>query len=241
MAEVEAAKEWELLQISDEVQVCEKCTWDGSFLLPKEEGDIEVRAVFKTMTHGDYKEIEMACRCEIEQPKGPPLVQMDYEVSRKLILQRMLLRWNLDMELEHDERTGWLTDECLERVCRLPAPLVTALMCQYENTLGITADEEKLIDRQAAILFAKNSKGVKNACEAVSLYCTSSGFWDKFGLNRFDLNGLPQREFIMMRIMLSKDNEAQTRQMNEANRPVSNTRIAGPGGKSRPSRAVVVG
>ena len=54
-------------------------------------------------------------------------------------------------------------------------------------------------------MFHPNGNGVHNAHEAVSLYCNLSSFWDKFGLNYFDLQRLPQDVYAKLREVLSRE------------------------------------
>ena len=231
--------EWEALAILDAVYVEVNCKKLGECLYPSEDGDEVMKAAFRTMTFNDYSQIDCDAMVETEIELGT-IMTTDFELFEVLLLNRMLIGCNC-VELEHDEETGWLTDESYKRFAELPAPLVEAFLNRYEMSINLTDEEELVMDRQAAILFAKNSRGVSNACEAVSKYCTFAGFWDKFGLNRFDLEKLSYREFMMLKFILGKDNESHAAAMRESSRPVSGTRVAGAGGRTRPSRAIVVG
>jgi hypothetical protein len=84
------------------------------------------------------------------------------------------------------------------------------------------------------VLFGKNSRGVNDACEAVRLYCTMSGQWDKFGLKGEEMMEMPYRQYVMLKLMMSHENEAMRRQMKHKEPPT--TKIAGRGGRTRPSR-----
>lgn len=231
-------KDWERLVTSaDDCVVRVMCRERGPFLLPQDDGNIEVVAVFRPMSFGEYRQMELEASVEEQVSEREALLTVDYETMKESILRRMLVSWNLDVPLEFNER-GWLTDDCFERICRFPAPLIEALLDEYESKLMISDEEEQKIDRQAAILFAKNSKGVSNACEAVSLFCTYSNFWEKFGLNRFQLAQLPYAEFLRLRIMVGKDNQAHAAAMRSSDKP--RAKVVGPGGRPRASRGVVV-
>ena len=95
------------------------------------------------------------------------------------------------------------------------------------------------IDRQCAVLFSDSSNGVTEASRAVSLYCTLSNFWDKFGLNKFDLEKLSYKDFCYLRFVVGKESESTKRRLNKG-RNKSNGRIS-MGGKVRPSRGIVQG
>ena len=132
-----------------------------------------------------------------------------------------------------------MTRGCYQRVANIPAPLMDAFLDGFEERISITDEEEQTIMRQAAVLFSKDSRGVTNACEAVSLYCTLGNQWEKFGLNREALPRLPQREYIMLKMMLNKESESMKTQARASKPPT--TRIATGGGRVRSSRGVRVG
>ena len=129
-----------------------------------------------------------------------------------------------------------MTAESYRRVSSVPAPLLEALLDKYEERIQVSKEDEELIHRQSAILFSKNSRGVADACEAVSLYCTLGNYWEKFGLDRFSILSLPYREYLMLKIMIGKEGESHK----VAHHKPSPSRVA-MGGSIRPSRAVVAG
>ena len=195
-----------------------------------------VWADFKTMTLSDQWMLESLTRKDEEIGGGRTDVTYDYEERKRLIYRFMLKAWNIDCKLEH-ESCGWLTEECWKRVLRLHGTLLENLVSKYQDTLYVSQEEEELLIKQCSILFSKNSRGVKNAHEAISLFCTLGSFWEKFGINRFDLARLPYREYIMLRMVLGHDME-RTRAAHTPKK--SPTRIAGAGGKTRPSRGIVI-
>ena len=120
----------------------------------------------------------------------------------------------------------------------LPAPLLEAILEKYEDTVHLSDEEEATINKQASILFAKNSQGVENACEAVSLFCNLGNFWEKFGIDRFNIKKLPYREYVMLKIMISKENSATAaRNAAASSKKTGNVSI---GGKVQKSRGVVI-
>jgi hypothetical protein len=206
--------------------------------VPDKNGEEEVWALFRRLTCGDYWEIEQKTLMCVGEGREE-LRYIDNETTKKMMIQRLLIDWNLDIALEFDDETGCLTEACYERVKKVSAPLMNALLAEYEKTNEPNEEDEAKIDRQSATLFGKDTRGVSNPCETVSLFCTLGNFWEKFGLNRFDLRKLPYREFIMLRIMMQKEAEHMRVQMRS--RPRSETKIAGAGGRTRPSRGIVVG
>lgn len=204
----------------------------GSLILPRFDGEKEEEAVFKEMTFGDREMIEQACRYETERDDGGTQWEVDYNEVRRLHVKRNLLSWSLNVPIEREN--GWMTHESYERIGRVYGPLLDAFMDAFWAQSEITEEEVKTIGRQAAVLFGKNSRGVTDACEAVKLYCTLSSQWEKFGVTDEDLAQMPYRRYLMLRTMSQHESEALRRNTAPKNTP--NTKIAGRGGRTRPSQ-----
>jgi hypothetical protein len=131
-----------------------------------------------------------------------------------------------------------MTAECYEKVKLIPAPLMEAFLDEFEKRITISKDEEEKIIKQSIILFGKNSRGVVDACEAVSSFCTLGNFWEKFGIGKsIPITEMPFREYTMLKMMIGKENE-MSKIGSAPRRPL--TRIAGAGGKPRASQGIVV-
>jgi len=130
-----------------------------------------------------------------------------------------------------------LTDKCFERVGRISAPLMDTFLDKFEDRTMVSADEEDEIAKQCAVLFSKSGRGVSDACEAVSLFCTLGNFSEKFNMDIEKLAALPYRHYQMLRLVVSHEVSALSREKHSA--PKANTRIiAGRGGRSRPSAGI---
>ncbi len=235
-AETIARREIELMEKPDQVRVFVRTSMRSGMCLPDLAGEREETAVFHVLSVGDNMALEKACWYEEQRADGGTQRETDYNEFRRLLLKRNLLWWSLEPPIERVN--GWMTKTCYARVSRVFAPLVDAFIHEYEKHIEISKDDEQTIARQAAVLFGKHSRGVSDACEAVSLYCSRSSFWEKFGLGRDELSSLPYREFLLLRMMSSHENEAMRR--NSQPHKESNTRIAGAGGRIRPSRGIKV-
>jgi len=141
----------------------------------------------------------------------------------------------LPVPVERDEQ-GWMTQASYDRVSKVPGPLMEAFVRGMERSVEITDDEENRISRQCAVLFSRTGHGVHDACEAVSMFCSLGNFWEKFGLDKEKLPAMPYREYLMLKIVMGKEGDAARVAARPA-RP-SGTRIAGAGGRTRPSRAI---
>ena len=215
----EFKKAWNYLN-TDTVEIILKASYYNDILeYPK--GDIQV--LFKTMTYGDYAELEKKSGIIKDKVVDDIIETSDFLEFRKLILGRMLLKWNLGLELKFKDDE--LTKSCYQRVLSLPAKLISSLVEKYEESFDTSKDEITELDKQSAVLFGKHSHGVKDACEGISQYCVLTSFWEKFGLNRFDLQKMPYKEFIDLRIILKNEADAHNRQMKaDKNRANSNVR-----------------
>ena len=211
--------------------------WNGIKMpVAEDRAEAHVEAVFNKMTVGDNRVIEDAVSYMHERPDGKEQRLTDVTEYRRLLMKRNLLEWDL---CEVEREGGWMTSECYKKIGKMAAPLVEAILDRYESSMTITRDEERVIDRQAAILFGKNSRGVADACEAVRKYCNLGSFWEKFGLREEQLDNMHYKDFLMLKIMSAKEIESQKASAPSGKKPV--TKIAGPGGRVRQSRGVVVG
>lgn len=222
--EKEIQKEWSILSQGDFVTI--KISADKfADILKQKTGEIKV--VFKKMTCGEYWEIEKQSESKDD---------VDMQEMRKLLLKHRLYSWNLAVPLEFNEEHH-LTEDCFKRITFLPAKILSFILDKYEESFSITKKEKEQVDKQSSILFSKDSKGVDEPCEAISLYCVLSNFWERFGLNRFDIKNLSYKEYMLLRMMSGKDNEAKEREFKsheKKNKPVTN--VFGPGGRTSPSR-----
>lgn len=235
-----AQREWEIMCETDTVRVVVPVRWHGRLCLPceKENAEEEVEALFKSWTYGDNWVVERACRYKAPRDDGKTTDQTDLSEFRRMMLKRGLLEWNLSIPVERDSE--WLTSECYDRIGGVSGPLVEALVAGYERTMSLTEEEEDKITRQALVLFSPNGRGVMDACEAVSMFCTWGNFAEKLGLDKDKLLQLPYREYIMLKIMMGKESDAVRKSSKSTKDHHSNTRIAGAGGRIRPARGTKV-
>jgi hypothetical protein len=224
-------REWEILSTTTEVVVTVRVSWVNGICLPDNDGNEVKSARFKMMTLEDN---EIMSRLSMRQNVEDRAI--DSEEMRKLMIRRLLLGWDLDIPIERYD--NWLTKECFERVMRIPAPLLTAILLEYEKKIVINDEEENEIRRQSIVLFSPNSGGIQDACEAVTLFCNYGNFWEKFGLNKWDMKGLTYREYLLLRLMIGHDMERTKKQMKQPS-PKSRAKIAGKSG-ARASRGIVV-
>lgn len=223
-----------LFSDDDYVTIRLPCRTVQGFLMPHEHGQEVVEAVFRRMTVGLHSMILSLCKRQIVQDIGQGVEKMlttdiDDEEYNTLVLRYALYAWTL-CPLHHEDQC--LTDESFAQVCRHPSPVVRGLTRHYHETYIMTQDEIKELKQQAMILFGKNSKGVAHPCDAVSFYCMLTVAWEKFGLNYFDLKKLPQRQYMMLRLMIEQETERHRAEArSEQNR--GRSKIVGPMARGR--------
>ena len=223
----------------DRVRVKVKVSWRGLICLPDKNGEFEEEAVFVAMTVGDHLALDKASSYDVEigdnvKTRRTTIRATDLNEYKRLLVKRNLLAWTLDIPVERVG--GWMTPECYERVSRVPAPLLEAFVDGFESSVEVTEAEERKINRQCAVLFGRDSRGVSDACEAVSLFCTLGNFWEKFGLDKEKLPRMPYKEYLLLKMMMGNEGESM-RRTHSAKGPAV-TKIAGAGGRTRPSRGI---
>lgn len=160
----------------------------------------------------------------------------DSEEFKKLILKYQIIDCNLDIDLEFENEI--LTDKSWKELLNLPAPLLSEFVNKYQDSYLMDREEEIKLERQTAILFSPNTGGVENACETIKLYCVLGNFWEKFGINRFDLKKLSYKEYIGLRMVLNNQIDRTKATQKQHKKP--QTMIAGMGGRTRPSRGIQI-
>jgi hypothetical protein len=220
------------------VEVRQPVRWHGRLCLPCLDGDNVVVARFKTFTFADNHAIETATAQTIEVGEREELSVSEPNEYRRMMLLRSLIWWSLPIAIEREN--GWMTENCYERIGRCCGALLGSLVHLFYESTVIDNEEEEKIDRQSALLFSEHGRGVTNACEAVSSYCTLSGFWEKFGIDRGMIPGLPFRDYLRLRVMMNKERDAEKSRRKSGGAKKSPTRIAGSGGRIRQSAAKVV-
>jgi len=236
-----ARREYEILCDPMVVRVRVPVSWRNDMCLPDSDSKMYEEAEFKVLTFGDNHVLDKAVSYDTDIVENGQVMTTttatDLNEYRRLLVRRNLLKWTLDIPIERKD--GWMTPECWERVKRVPAPLMDAFLERYDASSSVSKKEEEKIMRQSAVLFGKNSRGVSDACEAISLFCTLGNFWDKFGVGRgTPIHEMPLREYIMLKIVIGRENESM-RISSAPKRPL--TRIAGADGRPRASRGIVMG
>ena len=164
------------------------------------------------MNCSTWEMLESEC-LEMEEGVKGRSVGKDEGRMKVLYIQCMFRGWNLEEPLTFDEH-GVLDDESLEKVLRLhPAILDKVADTMYNYTLS--QEDEAVLAKQSTLLFGK-SKSVSNPHPMISLYCTLSEMWQKFGLNYFDLMKMPLYEKNALRMIGKIESQMMAQEMERA-------------------------
>jgi len=221
-----------LIRNSDTVEIRGWIVWEKSgprVLDKKVDGAEEIQFVFDQMNYGFWRYLEENI-VDTNTGFNEKDVIMTYNFTKmKIHILRWLLKdWSLPIPLERKE-SGELTDECIKRVMGVHPRIIGYFLDKFESRLFIDEEEKRTISRQTTLLFHPKSAGVSNACSAVAMYCTLSSFWEKFGLNFWDIQNLPQEIFVRLKLVLGNEIEIKSSQSKQVSRPQ-------PHHKGRPSK-----
>ena len=163
---------------------------------------VELWFEFSEFTRAYWKKMEE--ECVVEERGG---TFYNYVRMRRFFITYMLYATNLPglYEIPHDEN-GMARKDVLDRLMRIHPRIWNALFEKVEMFPdGCTPEEERDMEKQCKQLFCDH-KGVKSPHEWIELYCNLTAFWDKFGLNYFDVMRLPNSLYIALRKIMQLDN-----------------------------------
>ena len=174
----------------------------------------EVWFRFHRFSHYYWKLLEDEC---IDEQKDGSF----YNFSRIKIfmIKRMLCETSIpEIMLERDKH-GVLTDESYSRVMSIHPRILRVLMDKVEFfPKPMRKSEEKNLEKQCARLFGKG-EGLTNPHEYITFYCNLESFWEKFGMNYFDLLKLPQEVFSALKKVMILDNMHKNQKLDEMSHP----------------------
>lgn len=178
----------------------------------------EIKFIFERMNHGLWEYIEEnILRQNVGAHESEIIWTYDFVKLKCFIVKWLLKNWNLPIELVR-KPSGELTEECFDRVMSIHPNIMRYFLNEYENTMFMSEEDRGVIARQSTLLFHPKSKGVANPHSAISMYCNLSSFWEKFGLNYFEMQRLPHDIFIQLKTVLGNENTIKSREIDNANK-----------------------
>lgn len=176
--------------------------------LPVEEGGEAFECVFKAMTIDDGMALDKLAFTKKTTEKKIDISSVDYFTYRMLLLRKNLLVFGGFIP---ERNNGWIVKDSWEKIKKTNAMILNSILTEYELTTMMGEDEEALLDRQAGILFSTDNGKVMNPAPGVSMYCTLSSIWDKFGISLETLKYMRSSDYAKIRAVMSKESEIMRR------------------------------
>lgn len=170
---------------------------------------------FYEYTHLFWKMMEYECIEQSGFQKDKTYVYSFYKLKR-FYLKYLLRSTNYPIALERNE-SGELTEETYDRLMKIHSRIWRELFDKIEFFVdGANKEEEQRLAKECAILFGKGDS-VSNPHKYIVFYCDLMAFWDKFGLNYFDIQRLPQEVFAVLKKMMSLESDFKTKKPIDTN------------------------
>ena len=119
------------------------------------------------------------------------------------------------INIEYD-CTGKLSEKAFSQIMSLQPRILRSIFSKVSIfPEELQAEEEKEVEKQCALLFGKG-EGVVNPHDWISTYCNLTAFWEKFGLNYYDILKLPHNLFVQLKRVMSLESNYKNQKMEAA-------------------------
>lgn len=180
---------------------------------------IEIWFEFYDYTHLFWKMMEHYCIDANDGGIEGKIFVYNLYSLKEFCLRYLLRATNYPVELTW-RASGQLSDDSYDRLMSIHPRIWRALFDKYD-VLGVerlTQEEELQIAKECAILYGKG-EGVTNPHRFVTFYSDMMAFWDKFGLNYFDTQRLPQNVYSVLKKMMSLEAEFKSKRVPDNSKP----------------------
>ena len=162
---------------------------------------VEIWFRFNKFSHLYWKLFEEEC---VDEVKG--FLYYNFTKVKLFMIRRMLSTTNFsDIRIEYGS-DGVLSSESYNSIMSIHPRILRGIMNKVDVfPKPMKKSEERELDKQCSTLFGKG-QGVQNPHPYITLYCNLAAFWDKFGMNYFDIMKLPQETFRVLKQVLSLEN-----------------------------------
>jgi hypothetical protein len=170
----------------------------------------EVWIKFYKFNHFYWSLLENEC---IDETKGGSFY--NYNKLKQFMLERMICSTNLEDVLIEYGKDGRLTKESFNSVMSIHPRILRVVMNKVDVLpKPMDKDEERELEKQCSKLFGRG-EGVINPHQYITMYCNLVAFWEKFGMNYFDILKLPQDVFSALKKVMSLENTNKSERMDE--------------------------
>lgn len=178
--------------------------------LPDPDGKDVLTTCFGIMTLEDNMAIEELCFETKTDERGADISSVNPEDYRMLVLRRLLL---LIDDFRPERRNGWMVKGDWDRIKRYNGTVISHVATQYEARLMLSEDDDRVIKRQASILFGTDNAKVMNPHPGISAYCNLSGLWDKFGIDPTKAGNMDIHRHAVIRSIMGCEGEQMRARM----------------------------
>jgi hypothetical protein len=182
---------------------------EDKICLPDDTSDTSVFFLFKEKSVQDERDIEKKAFIVSEVNKIDNSA-IDMILYKRLMLRKCLYKVN-DWTLKRSN--GWIVKDDWEKLLTLSAPILNSALILFDIFTSLKEDEEKLIERQAAGLYASSNGSVLNPHPILSYYLSSLGLWEKLGIGNGTVDSLKLKDYVGYRIISSAESDAMRRNM----------------------------
>lgn len=188
--------------------------YDGGDVLSAYEDEqpntVEVWFRFYKFNHMYWRLLEDEC---IDEVKGYAFY--NFNKLKLFMIRRMLCSTSIPWVRVEYDGDGYLTESSFDTFMRIHPRILRVLMEKMDILpKPMRKSEEKELEKQCSILFGKG-EGVTNPHEYITLYCNLMAFWDKFGMNYFDILMLPQDVFSALKKVMTLDSMYKSEKMED--------------------------
>lgn len=186
---------------------------------------VEIWFEFRSFTRAYWILFESEC---ISERRGERFY--DFNKVKKFMMTYMISGTNFPGvgKIQYGD-DGKICDDVMKKLNRIHPRIWSQLFEKIDVFPGKLPDSEEMaLEKQCKTLFC-DSQSVQNPHEWVVMYCTLLSFWEKFGLNYFDVMKLPNDLYNMLKKMSGLENSyremGMAKQTAKTSSPVMNHRF----------------
>lgn len=166
---------------------------------------------FYTFSHLYWRIMESKC---IDTIKGNNFY--NFNSIKEFMLDYLLCGTNIPNILIQRKSDGTLTEKSSKSVNCIHPRILRALLDSIDIfPHKMTTKQEKELEKQCAILFGQGNS-VSNPHEWIVIYCNLISFWEKFGLNYYDIMKLPNETYLMLKKIMGLENDHKSQAMSSS-------------------------
>lgn len=162
-----------------------------------------------------WKRLEEECLQVVVENEHEQSFFYNFNKIKIFCLKYLLRNTNYPIDIVKGE--DGLTKETMDKIFQIHPRILRELFYKVSVFEGEkTPEEEKKLAKECALIFGAG-KAVNNPHKDIILYCDLLAFWEKFGLNYFDVQRLPRSVFYSLKKMMNMDNDFKARETSKPN------------------------